>query len=89
MNPRRQLAKLREAEYRILFNVVKEVLSQMTAAGGRDTEKDIFAKPGGYRSILSAKTYKDPCPHCGAKIIREAYMGGNVYYCENCQKNRD
>ena len=29
--------------------------------------------------------HEQPCPACGGSIIREAYMGGNVYFCPNCQ----
>ena len=31
-------------------------------------------------------TYKNPCPNCGHEIVREAYLGGTVYYCPVCQK---
>jgi len=58
----------------------------MVQRGGRDTEKDIFGSPGGYKTILSAKTKTMPCPVCGDIIIREAFLGGNVYFCPTCQK---
>lgn len=41
---------------------------------------------GGYKSILSKNTYDLPCPLCGYGIVKEAYMGGSVYYCPECQK---
>jgi len=25
------------------------------------------------------------CPVCGAAIVRQAYLGGNVYFCPVCQ----
>ena len=28
---------------------------------------------------------KYPCPACGSGLVREAYMGGNIYYCPVCQ----
>ena len=57
----------------------------MTAKGGRSTEKDLYGKPGGYASVLTAKTLALPCPACCGAITRAAYMGGNVYFCANCQ----
>ncbi len=54
--------------------------------GGRDTETDLFGMKGGYASILSRNTVGTACPRCGGTIAREAYLGGNVYYCPGCQK---
>ena len=52
---------------------------------GRDTEKDLFARPGGYTTILSKKTLWTPCPRCGYELRKGAYLGGTIYYCEHCQ----
>ena len=60
-------------------------LRDMTEHGGRDTEKDFFGNSGGYRTKLSKNTLTFPCPHCGGTIYKEAYLGGAVYYCPNCQ----
>lgn len=68
-----------------MFDSVKETLDKMTELGGRDTEKDFFGNPGGYKSVLSSKTVAYPCPRCGGGITRKAYLGGNVYFCETCQ----
>lgn len=86
INPRTKLEKLTDAEIENLYQSVRETLFAMVAQGGRDTEKDLFGCPGGYKTILSANTIDDPCPVCGGKIVREAYMGGNIYYCPECQK---
>ncbi len=83
--PRRKLQALSDSELSALFKSVKSTLAVMTEKGGRDTERDIFGSEGGYKTLLSAKTYKSPCPVCGGSITREAYMGGNVYYCPVCQ----
>jgi formamidopyrimidine-DNA glycosylase len=53
--------------------------------GGRDTEKDLYGLCGGYITRMSSKTASKPCPACGHEIIKEAYMGGSIYYCEHCQ----
>lgn len=58
----------------------------MVLKGGRDTQPDLFGNNGGYQTIHSSKTWKNPCPRCGSAIMKEAYLGGSVYYCTECQK---
>jgi formamidopyrimidine-DNA glycosylase len=58
----------------------------MTDLGGRDTEKDLLGQAGGYKTLLSKNTVNDPCPRCGGRIKKEAYLGGAVYYCKGCQR---
>lgn len=86
VHPKRKLETLSDGELRRIFDSVKKTLSAMTARGGRNTEKDLFGCMGGYRTVLSAKTKEEPCPVCGSVIVREAFLGGNVYYCPECQK---
>ena len=86
IHPKRKLQTLSDAEKQAMYESITQTLSSMTAGGGRDTEKDIFGVNGGYITKLSAKTKNDPCPVCGGSIIREAYMGGNIYFCPVCQK---
>lgn len=86
LHPKRKLMTLSEPEKETMYNSVKQTLFDMTFKGGRDTEKDMFGAPGGYKTILSAKTKDKPCPVCGGDTRREAYMGGNVYFCPVCQK---
>lgn len=85
VNPQSKLKCLPSGAADNLFTSVKEVLSEMVKAGGRDTEKDLFGQPGGYATILSSKTMTKPCPVCGAAIARKAFLGGNVYFCPECQ----
>lgn len=84
-HPKRKVSSLTEAAAERLFHCVRDTLRQMTEAGGRDTEKDLFGNPGGYQTILSKNTLKRPCPKCGGQITRQAYMGGSVYFCPACQ----
>ncbi|MBR0599010.1 endonuclease VIII [Sinanaerobacter chloroacetimidivorans] len=85
IHPRRKLETFSAREVEGLYQSLKETLAAMTARGGRNTEKDLFGNPGGYPTALSAKTWKDPCPQCGSAIIRQAFLGGNVYFCPYCQ----
>lgn len=85
IHPRSKISALTEKERIGLFHSVKETLARMAAEGGRDTEKDLFERTGGYRTILSSKTLASPCPVCGGELVRQSYLGGNVYFCPQCQ----
>ena len=85
IHPKRKLNTLGDEDTARLFRSVKSTLRDMTEQGGRDTEKDLFNNKGGYRTILSSKTLPYPCPVCGGGLVRQAYLGGNVYFCPTCQ----
>jgi formamidopyrimidine-DNA glycosylase len=86
LHPKRKVNTLSDRNEEALFRSIKATLSVMTEEGGRDTELDFFGRPGGYRTILSKRTAGRPCPSCGALLNKEAYMGGTVYYCPECQE---
>jgi len=85
VHPKRKMSDLSAAEVDGVFAAVKGVLASMTAEGGRNTERDLFGRPGGYRTILCKDTLGASCPACGAAIAKEAYLGGAIYYCAGCQ----
>lgn len=85
--PKRKLNTLTESELQKLYMATKETILNMTEKGGRDTEKNIYGEVGGYKTILSSKSYKvGVCPHCHDTIKKESYLGGTIYYCPTCQK---
>ncbi len=86
MHPKKRAGTLSAADQQVLFDSIKNTLSEMTAKGGRDTENDLLGEPGGYKTKLSKNTVGQPCPACGALIKKEAYLGGSIYYCVRCQK---
>ncbi|MCL2678160.1 MAG: endonuclease VIII [Clostridiales bacterium] len=88
IHPRRRMNTLAREEFAGLYQAVKGLLAEMTALGGRDTEKDLRGRPGGYPTVMSKNNAGGLCPACGGTIRREAYLGGNVYFCESCQPNR-
>ncbi|MGG6311807.1 hypothetical protein [Paenibacillus macerans] len=88
IHPRTRLAALKEQELEALYRSVKNTLREMTDQGGRNTEKDLLGRRGGYEVHLSSLTWKEPCPVCGSEITRQAYLGGNVYFCPSCQPLR-
>ena len=77
---------MRTVDVRGLYDAVRSVLAQMTADGGRDTEKDLFGNPGGYEVVMGRRHDGLPCPECGTPIRRMSYLGGNVYVCDHCQE---
>lgn len=85
IHPKRKMGELAAGEVDAMFDAVKTVLAQMTAQGGRDTERDLFWNWGGYRTVLSRNTVDAPCPACGTVIQKQAYLGGSIYFCAGCQ----
>jgi formamidopyrimidine-DNA glycosylase len=86
MHPRKKVNTLGEKDIERLFDALKGTLTAMAEQRGRDTEVDIYGRPGGYRTILSKNTLGKECPMCGTAIKKEIYLGGTVYYCEKCQQ---
>ena len=85
MHPRRKMSAVGDFQRAELFHSLKVTLDRMATEGGRDTEKDLYGKAGGYRTLLSKNSYKDPCTNCGDTIVKQPYMGGAVYFCPTCQ----
>jgi len=85
IHPKRKMGELSAPEIDAMYDAVKRVLAAMTAQGGRDTERDLFGHPGGYRTILSRNTVDTPCPACSTPIRKEPFLGGAIYTCAGCQ----
>ena len=85
VHPKRKLETLADRDMENLFESVKSTLLDMREGGGRDTERDLYGNPGGYKTVLSNKTLAYPCRACGGALKREAYLGGNIYFCPVCQ----
>ena len=85
MHPKRKLSTLDAADRDALYDSLVSTLRRMTDGGGRDTEKDLYGQPGGYKTLMSKNTLPSGCPVCGGPVVKEAYLGGSVYYCPHCQ----
>lgn len=86
LHPKKKLAFVPESRLRQVYQALTETLQKMTAGGGRNTEKDLFGKPGGYAVMLSKNTVGKGCPYCGSTIQKASYLGGTVYFCPSCQE---
>jgi formamidopyrimidine-DNA glycosylase len=85
IHPKRSLNTLDHKERRYLYESIRATLQEMIKKGGRDTEKDLHGNPGGYRTKASKNTVDTACGICGARFIKQAYMGGSIYFCPGCQ----
>jgi formamidopyrimidine-DNA glycosylase len=85
IHPKRKIRDLTKKDVQAVFRGVRRVLADMTKLGGRDTERGLFGNPGGYVTILCKNTVNKPCPTCGTRIRKEAYLGGTIYFCPECQ----
>ena len=85
LNPRKKLEDWPDRDGDKVFHAIKDVMADMTEQGGRDTEKDLLGNAGGYRTLMSRNTLGRGCPACGQEVVKEAYLGGTVYYCPVCQ----
>jgi formamidopyrimidine-DNA glycosylase len=86
VHPKRKLKDISDYEINNIYKSIIKTIKDMDTKGGRDTEKNLFGEPGGYKTILSKNTVGKPCTVCGTLIKKEAYMGGSIYYCPECQK---
>jgi formamidopyrimidine-DNA glycosylase len=86
LQPKKKWGTLDQERRDSLFDSIKQSLAMMAAQGGRDTESDLFGASGGYATILCAAAASKPCPQCGEQIVKEADLGGSVYFCPGCQE---
>ena len=87
IHPKRKMETISKKEYTGLFHSVKNTLFEMARLGGRNTEKDLFGREGGYKTLLSKNTVGKPCSICGSIIEKSSYLGGAIYWCPDCQPN--
>jgi formamidopyrimidine-DNA glycosylase len=86
LHPKSKVAALGQSGKEGLFHAIKTTLDDMAKNGGRDTERDLFGNPGGYRTRMSKNTTGQPCPLCGSLVQKQNYLGGSIYFCPGCQK---
>lgn len=87
LHPKTRILEVNDTQWHTLYTTLVSTLTRMRDNGGRDTEKDLFGQPGGYRTLLCSKTLLEGCPECGSELRKEAYLGGSIYYCPHCQTN--
>ena len=86
LSPRRKIPDIIATEREQLYRAIQETVRLAIESGGREDERDLYDRPGGYRRLMSSQTAGTPCPVCGTTIEKMAYRGGACYLCPQCQK---
>ncbi|MBN2379500.1 hypothetical protein JXM67_06830 [candidate division WOR-3 bacterium] len=79
IHPKRKARDISEVERKILYKTILKILADAARKGGRDSEVDIYGKPGRYRVILDKRMRDQPCPECGT-IIQKSNILGSTFH---------
>ena len=85
IHPKRRAASLSADEIAALHRSIRTVLAAMAESGGRDTERDIHGRPGGYPVKMGKRALSNGRPACGGAVAKETYLGGAICFCPSCQ----
>lgn len=85
LSPKRKVDTLSTSDRKALHDALRETLEEAIDLGGRDTERTLFGKPGGYVPLLDKRAKDTDCIHCGTPIQKIQYLGGSCYLCPTCQ----
>jgi formamidopyrimidine-DNA glycosylase len=90
IHPRRMGSSLKEAQLELLIESATQVMSDALAAGGTSFD-DLYVNVNGEsgyfeRSLAVYGQRGEPCPRCGAKIVRESFMNRSSHFCPTCQR---
>jgi formamidopyrimidine-DNA glycosylase len=78
--------KLKPEEIERLFTSARTSLLQWTERLRQETGDNFPEKVTAFRSEMAVHgRYKEPCPHCQAKIQRIRYASNETNYCPTCQ----
>jgi formamidopyrimidine-DNA glycosylase len=86
IHPRHRLDDLTPRQERSLFDGILDTVRDITEAGGRYDETDLFGNPGGYIRLMDRNAKGNPCPTCGTVVEKIQYLGGACYLCPTCQE---
>lgn len=85
INPRRRALDVHAQQRPTFHAAILETLRQAVELGGRDTERDLYNRPGGYKRILDHRMVGEACPKCETPIEKIRFLGGASYFCPKCQ----
>ena len=86
LHPKKKMGTVPMSRWKQVYEALTGTLKEMCDSGGRNTEKDLFGRPGRYPVMLSRNTVGKGCPYCGTVIQKASYLGGTVYFCPECQE---
>jgi formamidopyrimidine-DNA glycosylase len=67
---------LTDGERGRLYAVIRGTLKAMVELGGRNTERDMYNRFGGYPVKMSTKSKGEPCTVCGTAIEKLSIWAG-------------
>lgn len=85
LSPKRKVPDISPDEREQLRGAIVATMTEAIERDGRDTEKDLYGRPGRYVPILDRRANGRPCPDCGTSIEKISYLGGSCYVCSSCQ----
>ncbi len=85
IHPARKIPTLSTDDRQRLYTAIQNTLAQAIKLGGREDERDLFDRPGGYQRLMSSQSVGQPCPDCSTPIQKISYLGGACYLCPHCQ----
>jgi len=89
VRPRRQAARMTQAELRRLYEAVQQVLKEAIKAGGSSVSDYVDASGDEGFFQLQHRVYQrtgQPCLVCGTSIQRVVVAGRSSHYCPKCQR---
>ena len=87
LHPLRSLASLNDAEIAGLARAIRDGLIPSIKKGGAFYELDLRGRKGGFvkEDIIVGYREGEPCPKCGAKIVKIKTGGTSSFICPACQ----
>jgi formamidopyrimidine-DNA glycosylase len=85
LHPKHPIDQLDQGQRQLLYQAILDTVHEVIAQGGRYDEVDLYGHPGKYIRLMDSKALDRPCPGCGGKIGKMAYLGGSCYFCPQCQ----
>jgi formamidopyrimidine-DNA glycosylase len=86
LHPKQPLESLDPKQVQALHKAIVETLREAIRLGGRNDEYDLYGNAGKYIRLMDMNTVGKPCPRCGTRIVKMAYLGGTCYVCPACQQ---
>ena len=86
LHPKQPLEALEKEHIKRLHGAILQTLNAAIKRGGRNDEFDLYGDHGKYVRLMDSNAVGRPCPECGTKIKKIAYLGGAAYLCPKCQE---
>jgi formamidopyrimidine-DNA glycosylase len=86
LHPNRKIPEINNTERQLLYQAIIDHLTDSINLGGLAYENDLFGQPGRFRDFLVGYRENQPCPKCGAAIVKIKTGPTASYICPECQK---